>query len=95
MGGIKVAAYEPAAHGFLAYRPNGISNYIRWWLGDASRFSFSAFVFKDCTWVIRQSSCHRRIFCCGRVWDVSRRPKQKYKKLLKVLCSEAGARDLK
>lgn len=76
MGGIKVAAYERKALGFIAYNPNGITNR---WLVDAFRFSFSVFVFKDCSWVIKQSSFQRGLFQHSRVWDVSRRPRQKYK----------------
>ena len=77
MGGIKVAAYGRQVHGFLAYSPNGITNDR--WLVDAFRFSFPVFVLMDCSWVIRQSSYHRGLFQCLRVWDVSRRPRQKYK----------------
>jgi hypothetical protein len=75
MGGIKVAAYGRAAHGFFAYSLHGITNRR---LVDASRFSF-LFVFKDRSWVIRQSSCPRGLYYSLRIWDVSRTPRQKYK----------------
>ena len=84
MGGIKVAASRPAADSFLAYSPNWHCHNIRW-LGDASRFSFFVFVIMDCSWVVRQSSYHRRLFCTGRIWDVARRPRQKHKKVKNIM----------
>ena len=74
MGGIKVAAEELVARQFHAN--NGITNR---WLVDASGFPLSVFVFKDCSWVIMQFPYHRRLSNCGRLWDVSRRPKLKDK----------------
>lgn len=79
MGGIKVAASGPAAHGFLAYL--SIANNRS--LGDASYVSFSVFVFMDCSGVIKLSSYPLGLFC-ERGWDVSRRPRQKYKKIPKI-----------
>ena len=78
MGGIKVAASGPAAHGFLAYL--SIANNRSW--GNASHVVFSASVFMDCSGVMKFSSYALGLFFCGRVWDVSRRPRQKNKKFL-------------